>query len=490
MIDFRVLIAEDEPLVARFLRQIVDSVEGVEVVSVCKSGEKACRYIQNSPVEILVTDIHLYGMTGLELIAAAKNKKSDIQVIIVSGYSLFEYAKEALRLGVEDYLLKPISPDELITSIEKMRDILLRQYNESTNQTLKRLLRAEKYDAIGNLIEAESFDVMFVNQSGDPESTLELCCNALAELDESNMNLALWNRSVLILSPSSGKAEVFRELCGWIRERAETNTLELLSTDRPIEKEEIAQLLPELYRISREDRILGKTVEHVISLDTVSSKTRRRTVSDFPDAVFSGKPVQMKEAYFRLFEDWEKEQFSIRELRAALFALLEQLNLHYSIADSLPNASDRIAECIKYADSFSQARNASWDIIEAVLHTSRSVQEDAKIDLKLLFEEIDLFLRNNCAQNYSLQKISQQFHVSQPYISRAFRIYANMTYKEYCVQQKIDLAKTLITAQPNKMFKDIAIQVGIDPAYFGTVFHRVTGEYPSEYKMKQEVGSE
>ena len=111
MLTCSVLIAEDEPLVARFIGQVIEKIEGLQVLEICSNAEEACNYITAHQPKILVTDIRMREMSGLELVRYAKKVKPDIKVIIISGYGLFEYAKEAMKLGIEDYLLKPIDPD-------------------------------------------------------------------------------------------------------------------------------------------------------------------------------------------------------------------------------------------------------------------------------------------------------------------------------------------------------------------------------------------
>ena len=124
MTPFKVLIAEDEPIVSHFIRQIIEPMQKLEVLTVCTSGEEACQWITPSQPHVLVTDIQMRGISGLELIRRAKKIKPDIRVIIISGYGLFEYAKEAMKLGIDDYLLKPIDPAELIGRLQELENSL------------------------------------------------------------------------------------------------------------------------------------------------------------------------------------------------------------------------------------------------------------------------------------------------------------------------------------------------------------------------------
>ena len=147
--------------------------------------------------------------------------------------------------------------------------------------------------------------------------------------------------------------------------------------------------------------------------------------------------------------------------------------------------NEKLAECFKYADSFAEAEESTWKVIEGALRPRMRHSNSTKIDLEDLYRRITRYLRENCEQTISLQEIARMFHVSQPYVSRAFREYSGVTYKEYALRCKIELAKTLLKTQDDMMIKDVAERVGVDQSYFSTVFHRLTGMYPLEFKAKE-----
>ncbi len=115
---YRILIADDESIILNGLRKFIDWEEhGIEVVECVKSGSEALQYIEKNDVDILLTDIRMPAMDGLELIRRVKNSGKNIRFIILSGYDDFEYMKQALKLGIENYLLKPVNRDELSTTL-------------------------------------------------------------------------------------------------------------------------------------------------------------------------------------------------------------------------------------------------------------------------------------------------------------------------------------------------------------------------------------
>ena len=120
----KVVIADDEYRICELIHRLVDwqSLD-MEVVAMANDGVEALQIIKEYLPDILITDIRMPGLSGLELIEQASRIAPDIGFIIISGYSEFEYAKKALSFAVVDYLLKPINKEELRLSLEKFCEI-------------------------------------------------------------------------------------------------------------------------------------------------------------------------------------------------------------------------------------------------------------------------------------------------------------------------------------------------------------------------------
>lgn len=122
---YKVMIVEDEKIIRAGLRKIIEQMDAYYTVSQeCSDGIQAWELFQRNMPDLVITDIRMKSMSGLELITKIREANSDIPIIIVSGYSDFEYAKKALRLQVRDYLLKPISVKELTGILLKLKEVL------------------------------------------------------------------------------------------------------------------------------------------------------------------------------------------------------------------------------------------------------------------------------------------------------------------------------------------------------------------------------
>ena len=117
----KVVIADDEARILSLIRLLPDwDALGIEVAGTAGNGLEALALIERERPDILITDIRMPGCQGLELIERARRIVPDIEIIIISGYAHFEYAQTAIKLGVGDYLLKPIKKDELTATLSKL----------------------------------------------------------------------------------------------------------------------------------------------------------------------------------------------------------------------------------------------------------------------------------------------------------------------------------------------------------------------------------
>lgn len=115
----KLLIADDEKIIRETIRTIIDwDSLGIEVVGLCQNGHEAYNMILDCSPDIVLTDLKMPGMDGLELIEKIYNSDRNTQFIILSGYGEFEYAKRAMSFGVREYLLKPCNEEQIIKSIK------------------------------------------------------------------------------------------------------------------------------------------------------------------------------------------------------------------------------------------------------------------------------------------------------------------------------------------------------------------------------------
>ncbi|MFR3116447.1 MAG: response regulator [[Clostridium] symbiosum] len=122
---YQFLIVDDEYFVRQRIRLCIPWKEyGFECAGEAANVDQALRFLEATPVDLVILDISMPGANGLELLRMMKEQNSQIKFIILSGFATFEYARQAIACNVTNYLLKPIDTDELIRSITEIRETL------------------------------------------------------------------------------------------------------------------------------------------------------------------------------------------------------------------------------------------------------------------------------------------------------------------------------------------------------------------------------
>jgi two-component system response regulator YesN len=245
---YRVLIVDDEPIICKGLRDTIEWDNlGLEISGEAHNGAEALELTKVNRPHILITDIRMPGMDGIKLVRTIRELGFNTRIIILSGFSDYAFLKEAIRLGVDSYLLKPIDNDELISNLadlvsniekEMLRTTHLHQGIELLrSNTLNRLvtntigrsefeekasfldisLTAENYLCAVCFIEDENSDMAGF---GEPHAALALhnICSALA--DGAGIAFIDAKNRVVLLFSGSREEELFAASAGLLENAA------------------------------------------------------------------------------------------------------------------------------------------------------------------------------------------------------------------------------------------------------------------------------
>jgi len=122
---YRVIIVDDEEWSRLCVKKYVEALcPDFEVAALLSGGRQAIDYIKENDVDVIITDVKMNGIDGLELAEYINTNKLGIKVIIISGYSEFEYVKKAIKFEVQDYLTKIVNPKEFLGVMDKVKSKL------------------------------------------------------------------------------------------------------------------------------------------------------------------------------------------------------------------------------------------------------------------------------------------------------------------------------------------------------------------------------
>ena len=139
---YTVLLVDDEKSVLHILTNSIDWQEmGVDTLLCAADGKSALEQFAGHKIDLLVTDIRMPGMDGLELIRRVRALQPNTHCILLTAYGEFQYAQEAIRLGVDNYLLKPVAREEVCQTVQAALDNIYRNRAGSENLLRENTLR-------------------------------------------------------------------------------------------------------------------------------------------------------------------------------------------------------------------------------------------------------------------------------------------------------------------------------------------------------------
>ncbi|MDO5422709.1 MAG: response regulator [Eubacteriales bacterium] len=485
MRDIRVLIVEDEPPIGRFVKKLVEETEGFTVAQVCCTGEEGCEFLRPEPPDVLITDIRLPGMSGLELIRKAREYSREMFCIVISGYKMFEYAKEALEMEAAAYILKPIDPEELRRNLDAVREAWEKSYAETRKKKLQEAFRKKDEKAFQEIFPEGSMR-LFAVYYGDRQEEI---CRIAVGVDRS-IPWFFYKDWIFFAEGASREESCFEKIERKILGRAgRRNTctcvmIPKLSGDTPMIGE-IKKLCHEkLEPLSVPGRAirmeLGKDVE--IPEKKISDE---RLLRQIRIAVQAQEERNVKKHFWELYALWEKEQAGIAHIRRAMHEIADTLKREGFLPADAAVWKEGIEESIRTGDSFAEIRDSVWKVIEELFRSNHVGEKYFRKDEEKLFRQICCLLEQNPEKNYSLQEICSRFSVSPPYVRKIFKRYTGKTYKEYQLEQKLELARQFLDQNPTMLVREVADRIGFEQLYFGTVFGKYMGMTPSQYKAKK-----
>src|SRR5699024_889371 len=155
---YKVLLVDDERMILDGISKIVDwNSQGVELIGKAMNGIEAIDFIKKNLPDIVITDITMPGLDGIGLVSKTKDQYPDIKWVFLSGFSEFEYARQAMRYGVKHYLLKPCNEEQISDALyeivqEKKSEEEAIEYFQSIEEDARKLYHHEYEDILNRYL--------------------------------------------------------------------------------------------------------------------------------------------------------------------------------------------------------------------------------------------------------------------------------------------------------------------------------------------------
>ncbi|MHA6529362.1 response regulator [Paenibacillus sp. BAC0078] len=511
----KVMLVDDEILIRESIRECVDwEKEGFIYCGDAPDGELALPIIGEQLPDILITDIKMPFMNGLELSSVVRQRFPNIKIIILSGHDDFQYARTALRLGVEDYCLKPFSSADLLQLLrsvsaridEELR--LKRNYArtpeklfadlcgglistaaaiESAEQLVLPLMAPYYATAIFTLIPSGSEEI---KDSPSPvTNSEELLASMLKELTDAFAYKRSRTETVLIIKGNDPEqmsrslkdtCETFmqklRKACGCelsvslgdVRERLQGIHLSYLEA----ENDRMFKKMSRQHSETLLDAYFDPSTDGVL-LD------RNRLIQFLK----LGDSRQASAFLLQLSADLETMNWS----SVYAYYLMNDITLELvQTAKSCFRASANPAEIIKELQQqlkYVSNTGECLDYLKRLFERLWEWRSEGSDKYRELIDKVQHYIREQYDnEQLSLNDISRQVGVSPSHLSKIFSQETRQTITEFLTATRMDKAKELLKTTGHKTF-EIAYNVGYnDQHYFSNLFKKVTGMTPMEYR--------
>lgn len=489
MHNFQVWIVEDEPLSAKYIKAIVSGFDMFEVSQWFESAEAALQEFQNSKPDLLITDIKLLGMSGLELLKEIRKTDSTLLAIVISGYRLFEFAKEAITLSIMDYLLKPIDKQKLEALLIDARSLLLEQKRSIRRTTIIDLLENDK-SAEYNLqtFPYRHIRLTIITRAGDFSDVLEQYDQKISMIDDDRLVLVPYQTNSIVvlegIDEEKDRPLTSRILATFSYDQGKQIPNQfIITSNRIYQPAELKKACEGLYALAQSN-FSFKPMTQVLPVEEISERNSQNLMeseifSNLLSKIYPKDWSGFKGEFSLLSQEWEKQQLPLCIIKNQVLVIIDKLQLLFPsiLISSLlyEQAGDVITSCFSYEELGVQLQELFEETIQ---HITQGTTDEAEYDL---FSRITDYLRQDVQANHSLSELSDHFGVSQPYLSKLFRTYAGSTFKEYLLSFKINTAVSMMEANPSMLMKEVATAVGFEPLYFSTVFCRLVGQYPTQF---------
>ena len=514
MRKYQILLADDNPMIREGLSAMIDWKEyGYQLAGAAKDGAEALAFLERNPCDLLITDIRMPEMSGLELIRRVRENKWNTEVIVISAYGEFEYAKSALQYGAENYLLKPISQERLIESLMLTRSTLDQRAKTAQHEFERILLKLllsprgtailpKELEEVSVTLNASSYCLTLLRLDAFDEKTAQLFGSDENDDTAQDVVMAFLSRYSSCYSTMISEDLM---LILFLLEEDNRNQLKALIS-------ELAEYL-ELYSGARILAIIGETVSEIDRLadtwlgiqslmrneffwnhqgvlvtDTApggaAQSARAFDLAPLLGAARAMNPVTAGQETERLIRQMRDESPSIDVVRDVMSEIMFRFTdivaeFGGDPAEALPTAG--------YHDRLYLSSNNITDLASSLAQTVQRLCEYlngiVKKSGQIRISDIVNYINANYAEAITVKRLSELFYISPVYLGRLFSSKMGVSLNSYVNAVRIKNAQTLLQTTDLKVYA-VCSSVGYKSIkYFYKVFKDEVGMTPHEYRL-------
>lgn len=542
----KIFLAEDEVIVRETIKRMIPWENlGFELVGEAADGEMALPLLLRQKPDLLITDIKMPFMDGLTLAKVAKKEIPGLKVVILSGYDDFNYAKQAINIGVEDYLLKPITKNALIERLTEIRsryehEKTQKEYYEkfhremqayeknSSRDFFEALVRGSmdmmeiyrRSEKLGLDIVAEAYNVLIFTMnceedfSGQREGYSEWEAESLELLEEflsENTSAMLFrcnifSYGVLIKGQKETIEENTRSCVSEIQrifDRKEQKRQWFVAAGEPVER--LSQIQKSYYSASRAFSQRYLYDENILYYDEMASMEKKNVTEDDSTYLQKVDVNALNPAILQKFlsnglleetENFVKDYFYAigqEPLESLVFRNYVTLNVRFSVMSFLKEIGCD-TRTLEQEDTEDVLSESSKSLENAIAYAEKIIsqaialrdQNSGNKNRSILKTAVDFIDSHYMEEDMSLNKAANAANVSANHFSALFSQNMGQTFIEYLTNLRMNKAKEYLRCTSMRS-SEIAGEIGYkDAHYFSYLFKKTQGMTPSDYRKARE----
>lgn len=529
------MIVDDEPIIRKGIKTEIDWESiGIQVIDEAANGRDGLAKALIKKPDIVITDIKMPIMDGIKLSAALKEKLPKTKVVFLSGYSDVDYLRQAIKLNAVDYLLKPVSLQELVNLMVKLKSRIEQETVDYKNQLLSNQLLIRNLpwirnkcinQFIGGSITEEEFryqaeKVMHINLTGPTYQMVAFNIDNYYQM----VSRGEKETDLLKYAVSNIASEILEKAARvTICDGGDSTLLALLSTEAAVGEvveccKEIQFYIRKYYNISVTIGI-GEKVEQLSELKISCLQAKKAVESKISEGnnriIVMNGDANNKNTGAKLFlsAKEEKELIEKTELlsKIQMQQVLDDLFRKYFYGQPVDRktAEQLCMNLILIAvRELQQGQLAPEKVLQQDYYYYDEISKyetltDLELWIKSIFNKVLYaletqrsskyknivtagieYVKNHYKENIMVTDVANYVFVTPNYFSKVFKEETGENFTEWLGKYRIECAKQLMTRQPNMKNYQVAEEVGFsDYKYFTYIFKKHTGYTPNTYKQ-------
>lgn len=497
---FKVLIVDDEPFIRLGLKKMINwEEEGFSIIGEARNGVEALNIVNTESIDLIITDISMPKMDGISFINKLRKYNKNVKIVFLTGYREFEYAKQGIRLGIKEYLLKPINPSELLSVLRNIKEVL------EDELAIEKALDEVNNKEIIDIIQGKNNNINMIRKYFTKEY-VNICRVEIEDFDDiaekwigngyyynnirnikDNIENCLGNDCIFLEGELGSYYLIFQ---------SNINNVNLVESQQKIDNITLVDNIKIKITVGH----WVKSEEIYLSYKTIRCKTKEKQDINNKVGIRINEIISKENERMLIDYTIEGNKSAIEVVEYISKEIRDKKIDTYIVSLALQNIIEKILNKIKTEyvyinklfsyDDYDQFYNKSYDNNEIIIEEFKKIIEELinlfgnfKVSYKgVIIRQACQYVVKNIDNDVSLAHVSNELNISKNYFCALFKNETGENFLTFVTRTKMERAKMLLKNDNMKVY-EVCDYLGYnDTTYFSRIFKKYSKMTPYEYK--------